>query len=334
MSTEQSVAENESDANHIQGSDSMHSSQVIAVPGWFGAEDRKPDIAVADISGNGRSDLLVFHPGHHGGDHHGYYRVGWNFDAAGNISGGWSPIRAVPRWCGRDDRSAGIALADIDGNGRPDLLVCHVDNPGGDNYGYYRIGWNLDTSGQVAGGWGPLHPLPGWFGRESHATAIAVADINSDGRPELIVFRADTPGTDNHGHYRVGWRLDQTGTVAGGWSRLHAVPRWSGDERQGPSIALADVNGNGRLDLIVYHVDTPGGENHGSYRVGFDLDGEGAASGWGPSVPVSGWFGAENQGAGLTAADISRTGRPDLIVFHAGNPGGENQGYYRVLFDL
>ena len=58
------------------------------------------------------------------------------------------------------------------------------------------------------------------------------------------------------------------------------------------------------------------------------------SGGWGPIVPVRGWFGGENQGAGVAVADINRNGRPDLIVFHADNPGGENHGHYRVLFDL
>ena len=30
-------------------------------------------------------------------------------------------------------------------------------------------------------------------------------------------------------------------------------------------------SGNGRMDLVVFHVDNPGGENHGYYRVISDL---------------------------------------------------------------
>jgi hypothetical protein len=105
--------------------------------------------------------------------------------------------------------------------------------------------------------------------------------------------------------------------------------------RQGAGIALADTNGNGRLDLIVFHVDNPGGENHGYYRIGRDLDANGnITGGWGPIVPVAGWFGAENQGAGIAVGNINGNGRPDLVVFHVDNPGGENHGYYRVMFDL
>ena len=48
-------------------------------------------------------------------------------------------VRAVPGWFGAEDQGADVALADVSGNGRPDLLVLHVDNPGGENHGYYRV---------------------------------------------------------------------------------------------------------------------------------------------------------------------------------------------------
>jgi hypothetical protein len=49
---------------------------------------------------------------------------------------------------------------------------------------------------------------------------------------------------------------------------------------------------------------------------------------------VPGWFGAEDQGAGIALADLNGTGLPEMIVFHVDNPGGENHGYYRVISDL
>jgi hypothetical protein len=55
------------------------------------------------------------------------------------VTGGWGQITAVPGWFGAEDQGAGIALADIDGNGQPDLVVFHIDNPGGENHGYYRL---------------------------------------------------------------------------------------------------------------------------------------------------------------------------------------------------
>ena len=322
-------------ADDALGIQTLYGARIRAVPGWFGAEDQGADIAIADISGNGRPDLVVFHIDNPGGDNHGYYRIGWNLDRYGNVTGGWSKIMPVPGWFGWESQGAGIAIGDINGNGRPDLVVFHVDNPSGDNHGYYRIGCDLDTSGNVTAGWTAVHPVPGWFGWENQGAGIALSDISGNGRADLLVFHLDNPGGENHGYYRIGWNLDGAGNVTGGWSGVQAVPGWFGWENQGAGIGIADINRNGRPDLLVFHLDNPGGENHGHYRIGWNLDAGGnVTGGWSPIVALPGWFGAEDQGAGVALADINGTGRQDLIVFHVDNPGGENHGYYRVISDL
>jgi hypothetical protein len=317
------------------GIQTLYGARIRAVPGWFGSEDQGADIAVADVTGNGRPDLVVFHVDNPGGENHGYYRIGRNLDRYGRVTGGWSSVIPVPGWFGWENQGAGIAIADVNGNGRPDLLVFHVDNPGGENHGYYRIGWNLDTAGNVTGGWSAVKPVPGWFGWENQGAAVALFDVNGNGRRDLVVFHLDNPGGENHGYYRIGWNLDASGNVTGGWSAVKPVPGWFGWENQGAGIAVADVDGSGRPDLLVFHLDNPGGENHGHYRIGRNLDLAGdVAGGWGAIVALPGWFGWENQGAGIALADINATGRQDLVVFHVDNPGGENHGYYRVVSDL
>jgi hypothetical protein len=190
-------------ADDALGIQTIYGARVRAVPGWFGWEDQGADIALFDINANGRPDLVVFHVDNPGGDNHGYYRIGWNLDVNGNVTGGWSTIKSVPGWFGWENQGSGIALFDINGNGRRDLIVFHLDNPEGDNHGYYRIGWNLDANGNVSGGWGPVTAVPGWFGWENQGAGIAVADINRTGRQDLVAFHVDNPGGDNHGYYRV-----------------------------------------------------------------------------------------------------------------------------------
>jgi hypothetical protein len=322
-------------ADDVLGIQTIYGARVRGVPGWFGAEDQGADIAITDINGNGRPDLVVFHIDNPGGENHGYYRIGCDLDRYGNVTAGWTPIKSVPGWFGAEDQGAGIAIADISGNGRPDLVVFHVDNPSGDNHGYYRIGWNLDGAGDVTGGWSPIFAVPGWFGWENQGAAIALADISRNGRPDLVVFHLDNPSGDNHGYYRIGWNLDVAGHVTGGWSPIMQVPGWFGWENQGAGIAVGDIDRDGRLDLLVFHIDNPGGENHGYYRVGSALDTAGnVTGGWGPITAVPGWFGAEDQGAGVALADLDGTGLSDLVVFHVDNPGGENHGYYRVITNL
>lgn len=47
----------------------------------------------------------------------------------------------MPDWDSWFNEGAGVAIADISGNGQPDLLVFRVDAvPEGQNAGYYRMG--------------------------------------------------------------------------------------------------------------------------------------------------------------------------------------------------
>ena len=47
---------------------------------------------------------------------------------------------------------AGVAIADLSGIGKSDLVVLMVDNPTGQNRGVYRVGRNLDAAGNPTGG--------------------------------------------------------------------------------------------------------------------------------------------------------------------------------------
>jgi hypothetical protein len=96
-------------------------------------------VAVADISGSGRPDLVVFHVVVLEGENRGFYRIGWDLDGAGDPTGGWSEVIGVPGWFGDQTEGGGLAIADLNGNGRPDLIVFHVDAPDGPNEGYFRV---------------------------------------------------------------------------------------------------------------------------------------------------------------------------------------------------
>jgi hypothetical protein len=48
-----------------------------------------------------------------------------------------------------------VAVADVDRDGKQDIVIFMIDNPVGQNAGFYRVGKGLDANGNLAGGWGP-----------------------------------------------------------------------------------------------------------------------------------------------------------------------------------
>src|SRR5664279_5226312 len=235
----------------------------------------------------------------------------------------------VPDWFSFDNQGAAVASADVSGNGRPDLVVLMIDNAPDQNSGLYRVGADVDATGAVTGGWGPWQPVPDWFSFENQGAGIAVADVTGNGRLDVVVLLVDNPPVQNQALYRVGADLDATGAVTGGWGPWQPVPDWFSWENQGAGIAVADVTGNGKPDVVVFAIDNPPTQNQGLYRIGHDVDHDAATHEWGTWLGVPNWFSWENQYAGIAVAALD--GASQLLVLMVDNPPGQNGGYVTAV---
>ena len=298
----------------------------LPIPDWFSFENQGSGAAVAPLSGPGSQDLVVLMVDAPPGQNRALFRIGRKLDDDGRVTGGWTAWADVPDWFSFENQGAGVAVGDVDGDGQADLIVLMIDNPDGQNQGYYRIGHRLTADG-ITGGWGPWKQVPDWFSWDNQHGAISVADLDGDGHLELIVLMIDNPAGQNRGVYRIGRRLNSDGVVLGGWTPWLDVPDWFSWENQGAGVTVADVAGE--RQLIVFHIDNAIEQNQAFYKIGRNLDIDGNVSEWSLWRGVPAWFAWENQGGGI--ATIDRSGHPGLLATMVDNPPGQNAGYYRVL---
>jgi hypothetical protein len=235
----------------------------------------------------------------------------------------------VPDWFSFENQGAGVVAVDLDKDGSQDLFVFMIDNPPGQNQGYYRLGKRLDATGNVTGGWGPWIPIPDWFSFENQHGAISVADLDHDGNLELIVLMVDNPPSQNRGVFRIGRKLDANGNVTGGWTPWIDVPDWFSWENQGAGVAVVDPGSTGPPDLLIFQIDGAIEQNQAFYKIGTGIDANGNVADWSLWRGVPEWFAWENQGGGIAA--MQNNGARELAVMMVDNPPGPNAGYYRVL---
>lgn len=126
----------------------------------------------------------------------------------------------------------GIAVADLNGDGRTDLAVANAVN------GAEAFLQNADGSWQ-----GPIDMMPVMKGG---AQAIALGDLNKDGHMDVVVGGQLSRGPDSQ--YGVFIRC---GDGKGGWTEAQGTSLPTTGLEVTWGITLADVNGDNRLDMAV-----------------------------------------------------------------------------------
>jgi hypothetical protein len=145
-------------------------------------------IAVADVNGDGKPDLLI-------ANCNGDLLTGAVGVLLGNGDGTFRP--AVTYDPGARC-SYSIAVADVNGDGKPDLVVANSDN---------SVSGSNELVGVLIGnGDGTFRPAVTYGSGGDFADSIAVADVNGDHKPDLLVANAcaDVQCSGNGGNGVVG----------------------------------------------------------------------------------------------------------------------------------
>ena len=256
--------------------------------GYDSGAYKASSIALADVNGDGKPDLLVANDGGF------YYQPGGVAVLLGNGDG----MFQLAQICSSQWTSL-IAAGDLNGDGKPDLVVENGSRVGvllGNGDGTFQPAQYYDS-----GGLGQLN-------------SIAVLDLNGDGKLDVVIGnRCDASGTCGHG---------VAGVLLGNGDGTFQDARTydSGDGLgQGPVVAVADVSGDSRLDLLT--VNAGGlltvrlGNGNGTFQ-----DAQTSASGVSPVA--------------IAVGDLNGDGKTDLLLASPGEVGvllGNGDGTFQPI---
>ena len=177
-----------------------------------------------------------------------------------------------------------VAVADFNGDGKPDIVATNSYSS------TVSVLLNVTVSGDGAN-FTPQQE----FSTGSFPYSVAVADINADGKPDLLVANAKD-GT-------VSALLNMTASGAEVPSFAPQVTFAVGS--LSPAVTAADINGDGKPDLIVANA------HDGTVSVLLNMTVTGSTTAAFGAQQV---FAVGNYPYSLTTADINGDGKPDLVI--------------------
>jgi hypothetical protein len=248
---------------------------------------RATSIAVGDVNNDHKPDLLVTH-------------LCADADSCSNgpgsvavlLGNGDGTFQPAVTYDSGDSQAVAVAVADLDGDGLADLAVA---NNGG----------LIGTVGVLLGnGDGTFQPAVTYSSEGSSPTSVAVADVNKDGKPDLVVTNCEASGANGCLDAPDGSVGVLLGNGDGTFQRAVAYDSGGPGAR---AVAVADVNGDGKPDLLVADECDPGCVSGG--LVGVLLGNVGGI--FKQVVSFSLQHASLNS---LAVADINGDGKPDLLV--------------------
>lgn len=244
-------------------------------------------IAVEDVNGDGKPDVVM-------ANHCAINDTQCTGGTVGVLVGnGDGTFKSAVSYGSGGYLAGQLAVADLNGDGKPDLVVtnCAATGSGscaGNGAGNGVVGVLLGNgNGTFQTATSYSSGSPEWF-----STPVVVADVNGDGKPDLVL--ANEGGDGGNGEGSAGVLLGK------GNGTFQPVVTYDSGGKWADAIAVADVNGDGKPDLVLANF---------SATIGVLL-----GKGDGTFQPVQSFPAGGSDCFSVAVADVNGDGRPDVLV--------------------
>jgi hypothetical protein len=286
---------------------------TFAAPRSFTAGANARTLAVGDFNGDSKLDVITANG------------TGTLSLLKGNGDGTFQAPIAIKLQAGSGVQAYALALGDMNGDGKPDLVVGAEGSPYTKHGFPYQDALIYVLTGNGNGTFNaqtPLH-IQGDALSVMDGTALtttlglspvnlALGDVNGDGKLDVVAASYENMGT--------------TGNIPPGNRPIYLLPGdGKGGISQGPmiglalesaSLTLADFAGNGKLDLAVA-TTSGGGQSYVMFSLG---------NGNGTFQPTQYIGASSGVYFSVAAVDVNADGKLDLVVTKAPGYGGTGTG--------
>ncbi len=247
--------------------------------------------------------------------------TGMNSERVSFLAPGLSGLGCIP---------FSIAVGDVNGDGKPDLVVVDSDQ---NCSGAWSTG---EVEVRLGNGDGTFQAPVSYASGGFQALGVAVGDVNDDGKLDLVVVSSCGSG-DATCHGQVGVLLGN------GDGSFRPVIVYDSGGSLPYGVTIADVNGDGHPDLVVANGcrSLSRDSSRDSSRNGSrDGSGDGCTSPGSAGVLLGngdGTFrtaviypaGANSNVTSLAVGDVNGDGHPDVVMVGSQMVGGQNEAVVR-----
>ena len=200
-------------------------------------------VAAADVNGDGKLDIIVGN---------GCADASAPCDTTGSVGvllgNGDETFKAAVSYSSGGFSSVSVAVADVNGDGKPDIVVTSLGTETQTGTGAVSV--------LFGNGNGTFQSAVTYSSGGVNAGFVAIADVNGDGKPDLLVV--NECDSDENSACDDGKTTSDVGVLLNnGDGTFQPAVTYETDGADAGSLAIADVNGDGNPDIVAAIGCTP-----------------------------------------------------------------------------